>query len=213
MEPSSLRRIWILPLVLTLPAAAQETMRGAQPSGPLVDSEPAPGTAQPVPVLGLRDAAPPTLATGLSDAVPRGSLHVVETNAGLERIVGDAPGEDPDVLSLAGGSHRPPFDERLDQRLAAFARPADGRAEDEVYAFALLAHRVSDERLAALEQAGARLLGLHQANAVKLAVRRDRVAALAAHTEVRWLGVARPEHKLRSWRASSRRPGRKPRSR
>ncbi len=101
-------------------------------------------------------------------------------------------------LRFANGSYEPAADERLDPALLALASAArsDGRASGELYAYALVPERLSFESASRLAALGVRLLGRHAELAYLVAVPRTGLSALAADPALRWLGLARAEHKL-----------------
>jgi hypothetical protein len=154
------------------------------------------------------------LPPGVWDNVDRGAprFERVESNDAAPPLVKAAalaePGQaerdphdgfgDPGVLSFAAGSFAPPAGERVDPELVArvFAPATDGRPEPIVYAFALFERRITPERIAALESAGARVLGFHPEYALRLALRADTLGWLATDSAVRWAGFARPWQKL-----------------
>ena len=113
-----------------------------------------------------------------------------------ELLIG--PGGNPWFLGFAAGQYTPPVGERLDTLLAeVLAAPLTGaRPAHDTYAFVMIAGRITPERVAALEGAGARVLGYHPQNCLRVALPTGAVEPIADLGFVRWVGVARPWQKL-----------------
>ncbi|MEZ6017089.1 MAG: S8 family serine peptidase [Planctomycetota bacterium] len=107
-------------------------------------------------------------------------------------------GGDPFVLGFAAGSYAPPAGERIDPALVArfAALGDDGRPQAETYAFVMFERKITADRVAALEAVGARVLGHHPLNCVRVALQEGSLAGLSALDFVRWVGLAQPWQKV-----------------
>jgi len=101
-------------------------------------------------------------------------------------------------LRFANGEHAPTADERVDPALLALAgaTPSDERAADELYAYLIAHERVQHESAARLANLGLRWLGRHGERSYLVALPRTSLSAVAADPALRWIGLARAEHKL-----------------
>jgi hypothetical protein len=105
---------------------------------------------------------------------------------------------DPFFLGFAAGAYFPPDAESIDPDLAADLQSAwtDGRPAQETYAFVMFAKRITDARVAALEELGARVLGFHPHYCLKVALAPHAVDAVASLEFVRWVGVPKAWQKV-----------------
>lgn len=99
-------------------------------------------------------------------------------------------------LRFAGGVLEPAASERLDPALLALASSASAAERAELYAYALAERRLRFEDAQRLHALGLRLLGRHGERSYVVALPRAGLSAIAADPALRWLGLARPEHKL-----------------
>ena len=143
--------------------------------------------------------APSPVATveKLDDAIPLPNPRVVKAGPQGDVVVEPASG-DPFFLGFAAGKYFPPAGEYLDPLLVAGAQTnySDGRPTPETYAFAMLEKRITPARVAELEALGARVLGTHPYNTLKLALPAGSIDSIAQHPDVHWLGSARPWQKV-----------------
>jgi subtilisin family serine protease len=183
---------------LTLPAFSQ--LPAARRPAPQLAAAPAPAPGdflRPAPADDL-DAGPGERAAAtLSDDVPPPQAAVYAAGETRDVLVQPAGG-DPYFLAFAGGAHYPAHDERIDPLLLAQiqAQPLDGRPAHETYAFAMFSKRITPERVAQLEELGARVLGFHPHYTLKLALPIASLDSIAALDFVRWLGVPRAQQKV-----------------
>lgn len=133
----------------------------------------------------------------IDDALPRPQPGKVVASAKGDKLVKQASG-DPHYLSFAAGEHRPPVGERLDPRLgqAIAALGTDDRATAEVFAFIMMAKRITPQRIAALEALGVRHLGYHPYACLRAAIPVAALPDVANHPDVRWVGLAQPWQKI-----------------
>jgi hypothetical protein len=136
-------------------------------------------------------------AAAHNDDVPLPQPAVYAAGENGDVLVAPASG-DPYFLAFAGGSHYPPAGERIDPLLLAQiqAQPLDGRPAHETFAFAMFSKRITPERIAQLEELGARVLGFHPHYTLKLAFPARSLDALASLEFVHWLGVPRAQQKV-----------------
>jgi hypothetical protein len=188
---------------LTLPALSQlpvAQLPVAQLPAPQLAAAPAPAPGdflRPAPADDL-DAGPGERAAAtLSDDVPPPQAAVYAAGEARDVLVQPAGG-DPYFLAFVGGAHYPAPDERIDPLLLAQiqAQPLDGRPAHETYAFAMFSKRITPERVAQLEELGARVLGFHPHYTLKLALPIASLDSIAALDFVRWLGVPRVQQKV-----------------
>lgn len=215
-SPSPLTALALLPL-LAAPARTQETdAQAPRAPKPAVVSDPAvyaprPRVERAASRAGDQGAPQRTPIEGLDDSVPLPEPERVLAGAAGD-VIEAPPSGDPYFLGFAAGRYYPPADERISADLLAALRsqPVDGRGDERTYAFALLSKRISAERVAQLEAAGARVLGFHPHYALKLAFEPEALAELAALDFVRWIGPAPRWQKLHprlSARAEAARDG------
>ncbi|MCK6448017.1 MAG: S8 family serine peptidase [Planctomycetes bacterium] len=158
----------------------------------------APGAAAELPPrIAVSLDAPPVFAAPLDDRAPRAGAARIEVGADGDRLLAPAD-EDPHFLSFLAGRHHPPVGERIDPELLATIQPSplDARPAPVVYAFAMFERRITAERTAELERLGARVLGYHPSNCLKLAIPLAAFEAVAAYPELRWLGAPQRWQKL-----------------
>lgn len=121
---------------------------------------------------------------------------VTASDAGDEIV--EAASGNPYFLGFAAGPHYPDADERIAPELlvAMTADLEDGRPQAETYAFAMFEGRITRERVDLLEQAGARILGYHPSNCIKIAGSAESLLTISSLEEVRWLGAPQAWQKL-----------------
>jgi subtilisin family serine protease len=182
---------------LAAPAAAQDTPAPRRVSLPATEAGPSevtPGNAGQnltggavrwVPIVERVDTAPLPIAERWQDGAD-GDLYI-----------GPAGG-DPFFLGFAAGRFSPAAGERIDPALVArfAALGGDGRPTPETYAFVMLEQRITAARVDALEALGARVLGHHPHNCVRIALREGSLAGLSSLEFVRWIGLAQPWQKV-----------------
>lgn len=141
----------------------------------------------------------------LSDEVPLPVAPVLAAGLASDASVSPAGG-DPFFLSFAAGPYYPPADQRLEPGLARdfAAREADQRPSEETYAFVMFSKRITDERLAALQAEGARVLEFHPHYTMKVALAPDAAERIATLPFVRWVGRAQAWQKLHPMLAERR---------
>ena len=161
-----------------------------------IESKPAPGTPADR-IVSLNPSDVRIASVELDDAVPLPIPAEVVAAPGGDVVVREASG-DPYFLSFAAGSHYPPADERLDPGIVRLAGAAllDGRPKPEVYGFVMLRDRIKPARVEELESLGARVLGFHPYNCLKVAVPVESLERISQFERVRWLGVAQPSQKV-----------------
>ncbi len=154
-----------------------------------------PALAFPIPVNVPEDffSAP----VRLDDSVPLPLPAIVEEGEAGDRIAAP-PSGDPYFLGFTAGKHFPPAGERIDPELLAALRSqySDGRPTQETYAFVMFQKRITQERLDALRDAGARVLEFHPHYCMKVALPPSAVDALAAFDFVRWVGAPKAWQKV-----------------
>jgi subtilisin family serine protease len=135
--------------------------------------------------------------TSLEDGVPTPGLGIryEETPNGVREIL---PADtDPYSLGFAAGKYSPPVDERVDPalRAAAAAIPL-GREQQVTFGFAMFSKRITEDRIARLEELGVSFLGRHPHYAAKVAIPAHALDAVADLDFIRWIGVPRDWQKL-----------------
>ena len=132
-----------------------------------------------------------------SDGVPLPTAPRVQPGLAADTVVESASG-DPFFLGFAAGDYRPPASERIDPQLTMQLRSeyTDGRPADQTYAFVMFSQRMTETRVAALQEAGARVLGFHPHYTLKVALAPSAVDEVSALPFVRWVGVPRPWQKV-----------------
>ena len=133
----------------------------------------------------------------LDDSVPLPfGANVVAGEAGDELVL-EASG-DPFFLSFAAGDKRPSESELIDPRLIATFESgfADGRPSADSYAFVMFQKRITPERVAQLEELGARVLGFHPHYSLKVAAPLQQLDQIALLPSVRWVGLPEAWQKL-----------------
>ena len=105
---------------------------------------------------------------------------------------------DPYFLGFAAGAYYPPEGERIDPELIAAisTERRDGRPTPETYAYVMLQGRITEDVVGKLEARGARVLGYHPSNSLKVAVRTAAALNLSEMPEVRWIGVPKDWQKM-----------------
>jgi subtilisin family serine protease len=131
------------------------------------------------------------------DGVPLPNPALVEAGDEGDRVVAPASG-DPFFLGFTAGKHFPPAGERIDPLLLEALRShyADGRPSQETYAFVMFDKRITEQRVQALADAGARVLEFHPHYCLKVAFAPAALDTLANLDFVRWVGVAQPWQKV-----------------
>ncbi|MBI5433711.1 MAG: S8 family serine peptidase, partial [Planctomycetes bacterium] len=149
------------------------------------------------PRVALALAVPAVAPAPLDDVAPAPDAARVDAAPDGDRVLAPAEG-DPYFLGFVAGRYYPPTGERVDPELLASIQPdpRDGRPQPVVYAFAMFERRITAERTAELERLGARVLGYHPSNCVKLAIPVDAFEAVAAHPELHWLGTPKRWQRL-----------------
>ncbi len=203
----SLSRLW---LVLSISAAARAQLPQQEPqvAQPRVLTP-----ASSVDPLGFEPAvrAPrtPSARTGdmgepqrtplgaLSDDVPLPEDARIEPGASGDTLSAPRSG-DPFFLGFVAERYYPPEGERIDPALLASipAQFSDDRPEPRTYAYVMFERRITAERQAALEEAGARVLGFHPHYTLKVALEPQAIDSVAALDFVRWIGAPRSLQKL-----------------
>ncbi|MCC7011758.1 MAG: S8 family serine peptidase [Planctomycetes bacterium] len=140
---------------------------------------------------------PEFVELALDDSIPLPNPPQVVAGDLGDQIVAPASG-DPYFLSFAPGAYYPPAGERIDAELAQRVSgiPSDGRPLPETYAFVMFDKRITEARVAALTDAGARVLSFHPHYCLKVALSPTALDALAGLDFVRWVGVAKTWQKL-----------------
>ncbi|MEM8712774.1 MAG: hypothetical protein AAGG01_17620, partial [Planctomycetota bacterium] len=136
-------------------------------------------------------------AAEVSDDIPLPNPAVYEATDAGDVLVSEASG-DPFFLGFARSSHYPPQDEILDPALvtAASLQVPDARPEAVTYGFVMFSKRITDERVAQLEELGVRVLGFHPHYALRVALPVGDIGAVSTLDFVRWVGTARVEQKF-----------------
>lgn len=180
-----------------LQAAAERVGRPAAPySLPPVSTRPRDGSS--VRLVPEGTLAPVEFTvTPLDDSVPRPTPERVRSTP--EGDVREAPASgDPYFLGFVAGDYFPPVGELIDSRLElnALSDYSDGRPQAETYAFVMFSARMTQERIAQLEAAGARVLGYHPHYTQKVALPASAISEVAALPFVRWIGVPQEWQKV-----------------
>ena len=133
----------------------------------------------------------------LDDAIPLPVPAVWQPGASGDTLIAPASG-DPFFLGFAAGPFHPPEEERIDPALSAIASalPSDGRPAQETYAFVMFKKRITDERIAQLADAGARVISSHPHYCLKVALAPEAIANVAGFDFVRWIGAPKTWQKL-----------------
>lgn len=182
-KPLHLRLAGALLLSTALPSVASARPVQAENPAPKPVAKPSEeltlGEVHWVPIADHDDSAPSPLGERWRD----GATSDVYVGPG---------GGDPYFLGFAAGTYTPPAGERIDPALLArFAQLGhDGRPEPETYAFVMFERRITAARVAALEAHGARVLGHHPHNCVRIALQEGSLAGLSALDFVHWIGLA-----------------------
>ncbi len=127
-----------------------------------------------------------------ADAPPPPLQAVYEPGPNGDVLVAEASG-DPYFLGFAAGPYHPPADERIDPEWLARVQSfyADGRPQQETYAFVMFSKRITPERLEQLASLGARAIEFHPHYSMKVALTPLAIDALAQLDFVRWIGAPR----------------------
>jgi len=182
---------------LAAPAATQDAhapRRASVPPTELRQAEATPGNAGQDLTGGAVRWVP---ITEHVDGAPLPRAERWQDGAEGDVYVGPASG-DPHFLGFAAGRYTPAAGERIDPALVArFAGlGGDGRPAPETYAFVMFEQRITAARVAALEALGARVLGHHPHNCVRIALREGSLAGLSSLEFVRWIGLAESWQKV-----------------
>ena len=133
----------------------------------------------------------------VSDEVPLPIGAEYEASDAGDVLIREASG-DPFFIGFAAAKHYPPATEILDPLMveAASLQDLDARGEAITYGFVMFSKRITEERVAALEEMGVRVLGFHPHYSMRVAMPLDVAGAVSTLDFVRWVGAAQPSQKL-----------------
>ncbi len=156
-----------------------------------------PASKTPMHPLRVHDGASPIAPAALDDSPPLPIPAVIVATPEGDRVSQPASG-DPYFLGFIAGNYTPPKGERIDPELLASIqpKPRDGRPAPIVYAFAMFERRITPARVATLEALGARVIGYHPNNCLKLAIPVDAFESIAADEDLHWIGTPKRWQKL-----------------
>ncbi len=135
------------------------------------------------------------------DAIPLPNPAVYEVGPTGDRELAPESG-DPFFLGFAAGKHYPPVGERIDPQLLAnianlpLGGVGDERGDARTYAFVMFQKRITDERVAALQAAGAKVIEFHPFYTLKVSFDPARLDEFAGLDFVRWVGAVQSWQKL-----------------